>query len=93
MTDVDHWAESGSDKQEYECDDCDEAFCEEDDLRDHEVKEHFYCDPCDRYFQDWNRHQSGVFPLSPFRLTVLTNIELASTWQDALNQYNTVPIL
>ena len=46
MTDVGHWADaSESDEPEYECDDCEDAFYDEDDLRDHEVKEHFYCDP------------------------------------------------
>ena len=51
MADVDHWAESSeSGELEYECDDCDDACYNEDDLRGHEVKEHFYCDPCDRYF-------------------------------------------
>ncbi|KJK73497.1 hypothetical protein H634G_11256 [Metarhizium anisopliae BRIP 53293] len=46
-----HWAESSeSDELEYECDDCDDGFYDEDDLRDQEIREHFYCDPCDRYF-------------------------------------------
>ncbi|KAL5936775.1 hypothetical protein ACKVV1_011469, partial [Pyricularia oryzae] len=44
-----HWAES-----EYECDDCSDAFSEEENLRDHEISEHFYCDLHDRYFQDEN---------------------------------------
>ena len=66
MNGVGHWAESDSNEEEYEyeCDDCDEAFCEEDDLRDHEVKEHFYCDPCDRYFQNWNSINQ-VYPPFP----------------------------
>ncbi|GAB0145854.1 hypothetical protein EsHS_00006273 [Epichloe bromicola] len=55
MTDVGHWAESSeSDGPEYQCDDCGDAFYNEADLRDHEVEEHFYCDPCDRYFQSSN---------------------------------------
>lgn len=33
--------QSSSCTQQYECDDCDEAFYDEDGLRDHEVKEHF----------------------------------------------------
>lgn len=55
MTDVNHWAESSeSEVPEFECNHCDVAFDDEDDLRDHEVKEHFYCDPCNRYFKNWN---------------------------------------
>lgn len=44
-----HW--DGSD---YECDDCSGVFSDEEHLRDHEVVEHFYCDPCDQYFQSYN---------------------------------------
>ncbi|KAM3563258.1 hypothetical protein ARSEF4850_002415 [Beauveria asiatica] len=55
MNDVGHWAESSeSDAPDYECDDCDENFFDEEGLHDHEVKEHLYCAPCDRYFQNWN---------------------------------------
>ncbi|EJP61119.1 zinc finger protein [Beauveria bassiana ARSEF 2860] len=60
MTDLGHWAESSeADEPDYECDDCNASFYDEEDLRDHDVKEHFYCDPCDRYFQCWgniNQH-------------------------------------
>ncbi|KAJ3941993.1 uncharacterized protein N0V96_007478 [Colletotrichum fioriniae] len=38
----------------YECDDCYDRFHDEQDLRDHEVEEHNYCDPCDRYFTNQN---------------------------------------
>ncbi|KAK8142826.1 hypothetical protein G3M48_008188 [Beauveria asiatica] len=55
MNDVGHWAESSeSDAPDYECEDCDENFYDEEGLHDHEVKEHLYCAPCDRYFQNWN---------------------------------------
>ncbi|KAK8149295.1 hypothetical protein G3M48_007544 [Beauveria asiatica] len=55
MTDLGHWAESSeADEPDYECDDCNASFDDEEGLRDHEVKEHFYCDPCDRYFQSWS---------------------------------------
>lgn len=38
MTDVGHWDESSeSDQTVYECDDCDDAFYEENELRDHEA--------------------------------------------------------
>ncbi|KAH8171557.1 c2H2-type zinc finger domain-containing protein [Sarocladium implicatum] len=41
---------------EYECDieSCSDAFSEEGDLREHEVTEHYYCDDCDQFFQDYN---------------------------------------
>ncbi|KAM3472694.1 hypothetical protein MY5147_005159, partial [Beauveria neobassiana] len=43
MTDLGHWAESSeADEPDYECDDCNASFYDEEDLRDHEVKEHFY---------------------------------------------------
>ncbi|KAK2594337.1 hypothetical protein QQS21_007938 [Conoideocrella luteorostrata] len=55
MTDVGHWAESSDcDEPDYWCEDCDDAFYDEADLRDHEVEEHLYCNPCDRYFKNWN---------------------------------------
>lgn len=47
MTALNHW-------REYECDDCSDGFYDEDDLRNHEASKHFYCDPCDRYFDSYN---------------------------------------
>ncbi|KAI3558868.1 hypothetical protein CTAM01_16572 [Colletotrichum tamarilloi] len=56
MTALNHWADSSSDEPEYYCDydSCSEVLDDEDALREHEVNEHFYCDPCDRTFQDSN---------------------------------------
>ncbi|ETS86525.1 hypothetical protein PFICI_00353 [Pestalotiopsis fici W106-1] len=55
MNDLGHWMES-SDEPEFCCDydSCSEVFDDEDLLRDHEVEDHFYCDACDRQFQDFN---------------------------------------
>ncbi|ROT35422.1 hypothetical protein SODALDRAFT_65686 [Sodiomyces alkalinus F11] len=39
---------------DHECDDCSDIFSDEEDLRDHELSEHYYCDPCDKYFGGWN---------------------------------------
>ncbi|KAI0022556.1 hypothetical protein F4780DRAFT_777616 [Xylariomycetidae sp. FL0641] len=41
---------------EYECDfyHCDETFPDEEELREHEIDDHFYCDDCDRVFQSLN---------------------------------------
>ncbi|KAJ0160502.1 MDS1 and EVI1 complex locus protein EVI1 [Colletotrichum tanaceti] len=50
-----HWTQdSSSEGAEYQCDDCSDCFSEEEDLHDHEVRDHYYCDPCDRYFQNHN---------------------------------------
>ncbi|KAH7207884.1 zinc finger protein [Fusarium redolens] len=64
MCDLGHWDESSeseelqeSDESEgtvLECDHCGDAFDDEDDLHDHEARQHFYCVVCDRPFQDWN---------------------------------------
>ncbi|KAK1722919.1 uncharacterized protein BDZ83DRAFT_721024 [Colletotrichum acutatum] len=56
MAALNHWADSSSDEPEYYCDydSCSEVLDDEDALREHEVNEHFYCDPCDRTFQDVN---------------------------------------
>ncbi|WDK14846.1 hypothetical protein CGRA01v4_06127 [Colletotrichum graminicola] len=59
-----HWADSASDEPQHYCDfdACSEVFDNEEDLRQHEVEEHFYCDPCDRGFQDLNSinmHRNG----------------------------------
>ena len=46
ITAVEHWAESSefseSEEPDFECDDCGDVFYDEDDLRDHKAKEHFY---------------------------------------------------
>lgn len=74
MNDKDHWGQSDeSDEPEYQCDDCDDAFYEEDSLRDHEVEEHFYCDPCDRYFQNWNNINQVYLDPPCLLLNVLIN--------------------
>ncbi|WYZ40882.1 hypothetical protein EsH8_IV_001223 [Colletotrichum jinshuiense] len=50
-----HWDDSFSEESpQYECDDCSDGFSDEEDLRDHEVEVHHYCDPCRRYFQSYN---------------------------------------
>ncbi|KAL0929921.1 zinc finger protein [Colletotrichum truncatum] len=56
MNALDHWAESASDEADYYCDydSCSEGFGDEEELRNHEIEEHFYCDSCDREFQDLN---------------------------------------
>ncbi|OHW96406.1 zinc finger protein [Colletotrichum incanum] len=64
MDALDHWADSASDEPGHYCDydACSEVFDDEEELRDHEVEEHFYCDPCDREFQDLNSikmHRNG----------------------------------
>ncbi|KAK1676916.1 zinc finger protein [Colletotrichum godetiae] len=41
-------------KGRYECNDCNDRFHDEQDLREHEVEYHNYCDPCDRYFNNQN---------------------------------------
>jgi uncharacterized C2H2 Zn-finger protein len=75
MSDLGHWDESSeseelqeSDESEgtvLECDHCDDAFDDEDDLHDHEARQHFYCVVCDRPFQDWNS-------ISQVRVTIFT---------------------
>lgn len=47
-----HW--DSDDESGYECDDCYDTFAEENDLRQHEVDEHYYCNSCDRYFNSRN---------------------------------------
>ncbi|KAI1210071.1 uncharacterized protein F4807DRAFT_423720 [Annulohypoxylon truncatum] len=39
---------------QYKCNDCDDSFLSKEWLRDHEVEDHFYCDPCKRYFSCYN---------------------------------------
>lgn len=45
----DHWTQP-----RYECYDCPEFFSVKRDLVDHQMGVHFYCEPCDRYFQNHN---------------------------------------
>ncbi|KAK6222661.1 hypothetical protein LQW54_000842 [Pestalotiopsis sp. IQ-011] len=63
MDAVGHWRDSSDDEQFYcDFDACSEVFDDEDSLRDHEVEDHFYCDPCDRHFQSLNNikmHRNG----------------------------------
>ncbi|KAK1657141.1 hypothetical protein BDP55DRAFT_37974 [Colletotrichum godetiae] len=56
MAALDHWADSSSDELEFYCDydSCSEVLDDEDALREHEVEEHFYCNQCERAFQDLN---------------------------------------
>ncbi|GJC86082.1 PR domain zinc finger protein 16 [Colletotrichum liriopes] len=55
MNALSHWASDVSDNDpEHECDDCSDCFSDEEDLRDHEVQNHYYCKPCNRYFQNHN---------------------------------------
>ncbi|KAK6209831.1 zinc finger protein [Colletotrichum tabaci] len=55
MDALSHWADDcSSEGAEHECDDCSDCFSDEEDLRDHEVQEHYFCQPCDRYFQNYN---------------------------------------
>ncbi|KAF0320261.1 hypothetical protein GQ607_012523 [Colletotrichum asianum] len=55
MNALDHWADSvSSDSDVYGCDDCSDVFSEEGDLRYHEQQYHYYCDPCNRYFESRN---------------------------------------
>ncbi|KAH7231709.1 uncharacterized protein BKA55DRAFT_524042, partial [Fusarium redolens] len=59
MSDLNHWAASASDSTEessYYCEFeyCGEEFDTSDDLRNHEIDDHLYCDPCDRSFKDLN---------------------------------------
>ncbi|GKT47751.1 PR domain zinc finger protein 16 [Colletotrichum spaethianum] len=55
MDALSHWASDvDTDDPGYECDDCSDCFSDEEDLRDHEVQDHHYCDPCDRYFKNYN---------------------------------------
>ncbi|KAM0188049.1 hypothetical protein ACHAPI_010826 [Fusarium lateritium] len=59
MGDLGHWIASESDSSEepsYYCefDYCDEELDTLDDLRNHEINDHLYCDPCERAFKDLN---------------------------------------
>lgn len=55
MNDLGHWDESSeSEGPVHDCDYCDDAFDDIDDLRTHEVEEHLYCVDCDRSFRDRN---------------------------------------
>ncbi|KAF4335070.1 zinc finger protein [Fusarium beomiforme] len=75
MNDMGHWDESSeseepgeSDQSEgtfYECDHCDHTFEQEDNLHDHEAKQHFYCVACECPFQYWNS-------ISQVRMTLST---------------------
>ncbi|TQN65982.1 hypothetical protein CSHISOI_09602 [Colletotrichum shisoi] len=38
----------------HKCGDCSDCFPHEKDLRDHQVREHYYCQPCNRCFQNHN---------------------------------------
>jgi hypothetical protein len=64
MDALDHWADSCSDEPEQCCEYyyCDEAFDNEESLRNHEVEDHFSCDSCDLAFVDYNaiRNVSSV---------------------------------
>ncbi|KAK1977069.1 zinc finger protein [Colletotrichum cereale] len=59
MNALGHWAsEVSHNYPEFGCNDCSACFSDEDDLRHHEVHCHYYCDPCNRYFQNLNNiHQ------------------------------------
>jgi DNA-directed RNA polymerase subunit RPC12/RpoP len=53
MNHLDHWDESSeSEYIVYGCDHCDDEFDDEDELHDHEARDHFYCVVCSRTFQD-----------------------------------------
>ncbi|QPC80169.1 hypothetical protein HYE68_010921 [Fusarium pseudograminearum] len=59
MSALNHWADSPSEESDYssyicEFDSCDEELDTADDLRNHEINDHLYCDPCDRSFKDLN---------------------------------------
>ena len=54
MDALDHWGDDNDDYYMYECDDCYDTFSDKETLRDHEAEVHYYCDPCDRYFQNYN---------------------------------------
>ncbi|KAK1990327.1 hypothetical protein LX36DRAFT_648018 [Colletotrichum falcatum] len=70
MNALGHWASDVSyNAPLFMCDDCAVCFTDEEDLREHEVQEHYYCEPCDRYFQNHNNirmhlnskiHRSGT---------------------------------
>lgn len=49
MNALGHWK-----APEYDCGDCSAVFSVESALRDHEVTRHFYCDDCDKHFQNYN---------------------------------------
>ncbi|OLN83403.1 Zinc finger and BTB domain-containing protein 17 [Colletotrichum chlorophyti] len=49
----DHWSQDVS-SDEWGCVNCGDVYSDEEYLRDHEVRDHFYCDPCNRYFDTWN---------------------------------------
>ncbi|KAF4336733.1 zinc finger protein [Fusarium beomiforme] len=59
MSALGHWAESASNSSEessYYCDFeyCDEEFRSADELSNHEINDHLYCDPCGRSFKHLN---------------------------------------
>ncbi|KAI6768403.1 hypothetical protein HG531_010592 [Fusarium graminearum] len=59
MSALNHWADSPSEESDYSSYICEFDFCDEeldtaDDLRNHEINDHLYCDPCDRSFKDLN---------------------------------------
>lgn len=56
MDALDHWVDSYSDEPEWYCEYyyCDEAFDNEGSLRNHEVEDHFSCDPWELAFVDYN---------------------------------------
>ncbi|OHE92503.1 hypothetical protein CORC01_12221 [Colletotrichum orchidophilum] len=55
MNALDHWQESSSQGDpEYECHVCHDRFFDEQDRSDHEVQEHHFCEPCDRWFENLN---------------------------------------
>ncbi|KAJ0160501.1 hypothetical protein CTA2_7847 [Colletotrichum tanaceti] len=54
---LDHQADDGSFESiitEHECDDCLGCFSNVEDLRDHRIREYYYCQPCNRCFQTHN---------------------------------------
>lgn len=59
MDALDHWGG-------YPCDDCSDTFSDEKNLREHEEVKHFYCSPCDQYFQSYDNIRT-VRPRFPAR--------------------------
>ncbi|KXJ88722.1 hypothetical protein Micbo1qcDRAFT_206883 [Microdochium bolleyi] len=51
MSALRHW---DGDSHGWDCADCPQVFDNQDDMIQHEVNEHRYCDPCDRYFQRYS---------------------------------------
>lgn len=56
-----HWADSASDEPGHyrdhtycSCYQCGEFFRDDEEMRDHEIRDHFYCVECDRQFESLN---------------------------------------